>query len=389
VLPFQNMSGDPEQEYFADGMVEEIITALSRMRWLFVIAGNSSFTYKGHAVDVKQVGRELGVRYVLEGSVRKAGDRVRIAGQLIDTATGHHVWANRYDGTLSDVFDLQDRIAESVAGAMQPSILSAEMERSARKRPDSLIAYDYVLRAFPLVWSLNRAQSESAQILLERALAIEPDYPLALSLNAWCHAQRVVYNWTDAPADEREITLRLAQRAASINRDDPMVLAILGAAHTIVRDFQIAAEHLERALLLDPNSAWAWNRSGWLNVHRGQPELAIQQFERAIRLSPFDPAGFVCLFGIADAYFFQGNYDETVKWSRKALNQQPAAAWHLRVLIPALIHSGRTEEAHHAFAELMEYYPGLTIGKVRNALPFGADMMERIIDGLRKAGLPE
>ena len=186
-----------EQDYFADGMVEEITTALSRMRWLFVMARNSSFTYKGRAVDVKQVGRELGVRYVLEGSVRKAGDRVRITGQLIDTATGNHVWADRYDGALSSVFDLQDRITESVVGAIQPSILSAEIERSRRKRPENLAAYDHVLRAFPLVWSLDKEENEAARTLLDRALSIEPTYPLALSLLAWCHLQRAVYNWTD------------------------------------------------------------------------------------------------------------------------------------------------------------------------------------------------
>jgi adenylate cyclase len=262
------------------------------------------------------------------------------------------------------------------------------MERSARKRPDSLVAYDYVLRALPLVWSLNRTQSESAQVLLDRALSVEPDYPLALSLAAWCHAQRAVYNWTDAPDEQRGIALRLAQRAAAISRDDPMVLAILGAAHTIARDFGIAGEHLERALSLDPSSAWAWNRSGWLNVHRGRPDLAIQQFERAIRLSPFDPAGFVCFFGIADACFLKADYDEAVEWSRKGLSQQPEAIWHLRVLVPALIHAGHPEEAHRAFKKMMEHYPGLTIDKVRNALPFAADMMERIVDGLRQAGLP-
>jgi adenylate cyclase len=389
VLPFENLSADPEQEYFADGMVEEIITALSRMRWLFVIARNSSFVYKHRAVDIKQIGRELGVRYALEGSVRRAGDKLRITGQLIDTATGNHIWADRYDGALSDVFDLQDRIAESVVGAIQPSILTAEMDRSARKRPDSLLAYDYVLRALPLVWSLNRAQSEAAQDLLERALSVEPDYPLALSLAAWCHAQRAVYNWTDALDEQREIALRLAQRAAAISRDDPMVLAILGAAHTIARDLRIAGEHLERALSLDPNSAWAWSRSGWLNVHLARPELAIEQFQRAIRLSPFDPAGFVCSFGIADALFLKGQYDETIEWSQKGMRQQPEAAWQLRVLVPALIHAGRREEACQAFKKLIEHYPGLTIGKVRNALPFAAEMVERIADGLRQAGLPE
>jgi len=389
VLPFENLSEDPGQEYFADGMVEEIITALSPMRWLFVIARNSSFVYKRRTVDIKQVGRELGVRYALEGSVRRAGDKVRITGQLIDTATGNHIWAQRYDGALSDVFDLQDRIAESVVGAIQPSILTAEMERSARKRPESLVAYDYVLRALPLVWSLDRRQNEDAQHLLERALTIEPTYPLALSLAAWCHAQRAVYNWTEALDEERRIALRLAQKAAAISRDDAMVLAILGAAHTVSRDFRIAGEHLERAVSLDPNSAWAWGRSGWLNVHRGRPDPAIEQFQKAIRLSPFDPAGFVCCFGIADAHFYKGEYDESIEWSLKGLSQQPEAEWHLRVLVPALVHAGRRAEAEDAFGKLTAHYPGLTIAKVRDALPFAADMVDRIEDGLRRLGLAE
>jgi adenylate cyclase len=263
------------------------------------------------------------------------------------------------------------------------------MERSARKRPDSLVAYDHVLRALPLVWSLDRAQSESAQDFLERALSVEPDYPLALSLAAWCHAQRAVYNWTDALDEERAIALRLAQRAAAISRDDPMVLAILGAAHTVARDLRNAEEHLERALSLDPNSAWAWGRSGWLDVHLARPELAIEQFQRAIRLSPFDPAGFVCFFGMADALFLQAQYDETIAWSEKGMRQQPEAAWHLRVLVPALVHAGRREDAREAFKKLIEHYPGLTIGQVRNALPFASEMVERIADGLRQTGLPE
>lgn len=389
VLPFNNMSSDSEQEYFADGVVEEITTALSRMRWLFVIARNSAFVYKHRAVDVKQVGRELGVRYLLEGSVRKAGERVRIAGQLIDTTTGSHIWADRFEGALTDIFDLQDRITESVAGAIQPTILSAEIERSSRKRPESFAAYDYVLRAFPLVWSLERSQSHIAQTLLERALDIEPGYPLALSLAAWCHAQRVVYNWTEELAEERTQALRLAQRAASISQDDPMVLAILGAAHTIVRDYRIAGEHLAKSLTLDPNYAWGWNRSGWLNVHRGQPDLAIEQFERAMRLSPLDPAGFVCLFGISDAHFLKGNYLDTIAWGEKGLRRHPDADWHLRVLVPAYFHSGHLQEGQIAFRKMMERYPALTIAKVADALPFSPDMMTRILDGLRKAGLPE
>ena len=388
VMPFQNMSGDPEQDYFAEGMAEEIITALSRLRWLFVIARNSSFAYKGRAANVKQVGRELGVHYVLEGSVRKSGERVRITGQLADAATGNQIWANRYDAELSDIFDLQDRMTESVVGAIEPSILSAEVERSARKRPESLIAYDYVLRAFPLVWSLVREQNEAAESLLEMALSIEPTYPLALSLLSWCNAQRAVYNWTDELDAARTKALRLARQAAALSRDDPLVFTILGAAHTVARDFQSAAVHLDRALELDPNSAWAWQRSAWLEVHRERPQIAIEKFERALRLSPLDPMAYVCLVGIGTAHFGAGRDEEAIVWLRKAQSQQPEAVWSLRVLVPALVHAGRKAEAAHELANLVQRFPGLTTTKVADSLPFGPRMMERIVSGLREAGLP-
>jgi tetratricopeptide (TPR) repeat protein len=239
------------------------------------------------------------------------------------------------------------------------------------------------------VWSVNKTQNETARALLDEAIAIEPTYPLALSLSAWCHAQCAVYNWTDAPEEARTEALRLAQRAAAMSHDDPMVLAILGAAHTVARDLETAAAHLERALALDPNSAWAWQRSGWVNVHRERPEIAIEQFERAHRLSPFDPWGFICDLGIADAHFAAARYEEAVAWTKKGLSQQPDAIWHFRVLVPALVHAGRKEEARRALGVLVKHYPGLTISKVRESLPFGTGMMDRIAIGLREAGLPE
>ncbi|MDX8502771.1 winged helix-turn-helix domain-containing protein [Mesorhizobium sp. VK4C] len=389
VLPFENLSGDRAQDYFADGMVDEIITALSRMRWLFVIARNSSFAYKGQADGVRRAGAELGVRYVLTGSVRKAGDHIRLTGQLIDQASGKTIWANRYDGTMADVFDLQDRLAESVVGAIQPSILSAEIERSRRKRPESLAAYDYVLRAFPLAWSLERAQNEEAGTLLDRAIAIEPHYPLALSLLAWCHLQRVAYHWTETPAASRAEGLRLAQKGAALSGDDPMVLAVLGAAHSFARDYDVADMHLARARALDPNSAWAWLRSAWLDVYRERPEAAIEKFEHFERLSPVDPMGYIAEVGVGAAHFVASRYEEALVMTQRGLSRQPAATWGLRQLVATLVHAGRKDEARRVCGRLLESYPGLTIARICDALPFEAGTRERIASGLREAGLPE
>ena len=230
ILPFTNMSGDPEQEFFADGIVEDITAALSRVRTFFVISRNSTFTYKRRAIHVRQVSRELGVRYVVEGSVRRAGNRVRIAAQLIDAVTGAHLWADHYDGAVDDVFDLQDRIAASVVGAIQPSIRAAEIERAKRKRPESLDAYDLVMRALPHVWAMERHANRTATQLLQEALALDPTYPTALSLAAWCCGQRVLYQWSEDVALDKRETLRIAQVAASLSSDDAFVLAVLGAA---------------------------------------------------------------------------------------------------------------------------------------------------------------
>jgi adenylate cyclase len=389
IIPFDNLSNDPGQDYFANGIVEEIIAALSRLRWLFVAAYGSSATYKYQSFDAARIARELGVRYILKGSVRKAGDRVRIGGQLIDGATGTQLWANRFDGNLEEIFDLQDRVAESVVGAIQPSILSAEVERSRRKRPESLDAYDFVLRAFPLVWSLGRQDNTQAIGLLDQALAIEPTYALALSLKAWCLEQQAVYSWTDDPAEHRDEGLRLAKRAVSLNGDDPLVLAILGAAHSFARDFEIAEAHLERARTLDPNSAWAWMRSGWLNVYREQTETAFQQFARFSRLSPIDPMNYICHIGIGAAHFVNGDYRQAIESTRKGLSQHPDAHWALRQLVSALALEGRIEEARNECKNLIAAYPGLTIIKVAETLPFSENTLARIVDGLRAGGVPE
>ena len=389
VLPFDNMSGDPEQEFFADGVVEAITSTLSRIRSFFVIARNSAFLYKGKAIDVQQVGRDLGVRYVLEGSVQKAGNRLRITVQLIDTTSGAHVWADRVDGTLEDIFDLQDRITERVAGALQPSIRLAEIERARRKRPQELGAYDYTMRAMPYVWVLEREASGKALDLLNKALAIDPEYPLALSLAGWCHAQRSVYNWTeDFDASQKE-ALRHAEKAAEHGGDDPLVLAVLGAVHTFVRNMGTARLLLERAVELEPNAAWAWSRLGWVENYSDRPERAIEHFRRAIRLSPLDPINFNNYVGIGAANEIAGRYDEALALFRRALEERPHADWLLRSTVACLVGAGRMEEAAAEYKRLRAVYPDLTIAKFKKAMVFSPATLEKMAAHLKKAGLPD
>jgi adenylate cyclase len=390
VLPFQNMSGDPEQEYFADGMVEEITAALSRVRSFFVVARNSSFAYKGKTVDVKQVGRELGVRYVLEGSVRKGGNRVRITAQLIDATTGNHIWSDRYDGSIEDIFDLQDRITESVVGTIQPSIMLAEIERTKRKRPESLDAYDYVLRALPHVWAFDQRANALALEHLRRAIEIEPDYRLALSLAAWCYARQVTYNWASVPEAAKAEGLRLAKLAGDMNNDEPLVLTMLCAAHSVIGDHTIASALIEKAIALDPNSAIAWHRSGWLNVFLIRPEVGIEHFHRAMRLSPFDPMNFNCLIGIGCAHSVAERYEEALVWIRKGMLERPDLVWPLRQVAVCLGQLGRIAEAREVIKKYREAEPDITISRVMAITTYrDADVLRRQVEGLRKAGLPE
>ena len=389
VLPFNNLSGDPEQEFFADGVVEAITATLSRIRSFFVIARNSAFCYKGKAVNLREVSRELGVRYVLEGSVQKAGNRLRITVQLIDAVADSHIWADRVDGTLEDLFDLQDRITERVAGALQPSIRLAEIERARRKRPQDLGAYDYTMRAMPLVWALEMEASENALNLLGRALAIDPEYPLALSLAGWCHAQRMVYNWTDDIDAARSAALSHAERAAELSGDDPLILAVLGAVHTFLRNYGTARIMLERAVALDPNAAWAWSRLGWLENYSEHSERAIEYFQRALRLSPLDPMNFNNYVGMGSAHEIAERYDEAVVLYRRGLQERPHALWILRNLVCSLVGAGRMEEAKVEFAHLCSAYPGFTIAKFKKAMVFSPAMLDRMAAHLRTMGLPD
>ena len=388
VLPFDNLSAEPDQGYLADGFVEAITAALSHIRSFFVIARNSAFTYKGRATNVRDIGRELGVAYLLEGSVQKAGKRLRITVQLVETEGGAHVWSERYDGTIDDIFDLQDRITEQVAGALQPSIRIAEIERSRRKRPQDLGAYDYTMRAMPHVWMLEKEESAKALELLDKALAIDPKYPLALSLAGWCHAQRAVYNWADDIAGSQARARTSAERAAELSGDDPLILAVLGAVHTIVGNLGTARVLLERALALDPNAAWAWSRLGYVESLSNRPERAIEDFERALRLSPLDPMNFNTHAGMAFAHQAAQHYGEAVALYRRALEERPHAVWIYRYLASALSDAGKMAEAKEAFSEMMQNYPGLTVAKFRQAMP-PAPTVDRMVDNLRKLGLPD
>lgn len=389
VLPFQTMADDPDKDYVADGVVESITAGLSCIRSFFVIARNSAFTFKNRTVNAIEIGKELGIAYLLEGSIQIHGDRIRITVQLIETAAGAHLWAKRYDGTIDDLFDLQDHITEMVAGALQPSIRLAEIERAIRKRPQDQGAYDLTMRAMRHVWGLERAESEKALGLLNQALSIEPSYPLALSLAGWCHAQQAVYNWSDDIGASHAEAQTLAERAVELSGDDPLILTVLGAVYTIVRNYGTARALLERAVTLDSNSAWAWQRLGWLETYTGQPEQALEHFERALRLSPVDPMNFNVHAGMGSAHEAAERYDEAAAEYRSALEERPHAHWIYRHLASALVGAGQIDEAKQAFDKLMSSYPELTASKVRDAVLYPGPMVDRIVSHLKALGMPD
>ena len=392
VLPFQNMSGDPEQEYFADGMVEEITTAISRLPWLFVIARNSSFTYKGKAVDVKQVARELGVRYVLEGSVRKAGNRVRITGQLIDTNTGAHIWADRFDGALDDIFELQDEVASRVAGAIEPKLRLSEIERASRKPTENLDAYDLYLRGVAAFRKVAREGFEEALRAAHQALEIDPRFAPAAGLAAICKVNQTSEGWIrNTPAITAE-ALRLARQAIDTGRDDPD--ALLMGAHTIGQfagDVTTAGVAVDRALELNPNSADAWNVRGWLYLYVDQADAAIEAFERAIRLSPRDRVGYSFFLGLARGHLTAGRYDEATAWIDKTLVEMPRYGTALRIKVVLCELMGRHNEARECLARLREVAPDMTIEgfAAYAAQHYTPELRALYVNALRRVGLPE
>jgi len=352
VLPFQNMSGDPEQEYFADGMVEEITTALSRIKWLFVIARNSSFTYKGQAIDVKQLGRELGVRYVLEGSVRRAGGRVRITAQLIDAIADAHLWADRFDGSLEDVFDLQDQVAISVAGVIEPTLQAAEIRRSSDRPTHDLPAYDLYLRALALTFSWERDAIVRALDLLERAIERDPGYGAALVHAARCHQDLHVNNWTDRPEESRRRGIDLARRALQVAGDDPNVLS--SAGYTLGyfgEEIDVAMALLDRALKLNPSCAGCWQRSGWLRLWAGQPDPAIEYFQNSLRLDPRERRANPFM-AIGVAHFFARRFEEARVTLLQSLQEKPNWVPTYRFLASCYAQMGRLDEARQAVEQI-------------------------------------
>jgi adenylate cyclase len=393
VLPFQNLSGDPEQEYFVDGVVEEIIIAISRLPWLFVIARNSSFAYKGKSPDLRQVGRELGVRYVLEGSMRKVGNRVRISSQLIDTTTGAHIWADRFDGSLDDIFELQDQVASSVVGAIEPKLRQSEIERAARKPTESLDAYDLYLRAVAEFHIYTESSVRHAIELLRRALAIDPSYaPAAAMIGDLCLMAQLVQGWGAGSDAERAEAVRLAIRAIEAGQDDPDALYM--AANTLslfAGDHATATIAVDRALILNPNCAHAWRARGYVLVRQNRPEPAIDAFQRAMRLSPLDPFGFLFTAGIAAAHLAAGRYAEAIEWADRSSREFPRYESSTRYKVIALAHLGHIKEASECLARELELHPGLTIAAVKAiySVAFASELLAVFVEGYRKAGLPE
>lgn len=388
VLPFTNMSGDAEQDYFTDGMVDDIITGLSRINWLFVIARNSTFTYKGRAVDVKQVGRDLGVRYVLEGSVRKLADRVRITGQLIDASTGAHVWADRYDRSSEDIFALQDEVALSVVGAIAPSLRRAEIDRVKRKRPDSLDAYDLVLRAQSDVDSGMPERVTRALVLLEHAIALEPDYALAHGNAAMCH--HCLFLRAGLQEINRAASIQHARTAIVHGQDDALALTLAGFSMGMDGHDRLAAfTALEAALAISPSSALTYILGSVILAWGGEADRAIEWSERGMRLSPLDSWAFAAFDAQAMGYFHRGRYDEAAQAAYRSVQTNPAHSITYVQLAAALVKLGRLEEAKAAATRVLELHPAFRFNRQFSGVNCAPALAASLGDALRAAGLPE
>ena len=391
VMPFDNLSGEADG-YFVDGVVEEITAALSRVRDFFVIARQSAFTYKGRFADVREIGRELGVNYVVEGTVRRGGDRLRISVQLVDAESRAQLWADRYEGVTNDIFEFQDRIAAQVAGAINPAVRKAEIDAARRKPPDNLRAYDLVLRAYPKIWGASAHDNHEAIALLTRAIAESPQYGRAHALLAWCYAQDVVYLWSNDPEDKRRRAGEAVEAAAGLIDDDPTALAAVGSALSqCLEDLDRAATFIEAALALDPNNAWAWARYGWLAIYRDEPDAAKERFERSLALSPLDPLGYNVRIGITSALALKEDYAQAARLLRDILHKHPGVTWVHRQMAYVAALAGDLETARESIRLLLAAHPDASIALMqachptRNVPRIFAPMLE----GWRLAGLPE
>jgi len=381
------MSGDPEQEYFADGITEDIITGLSKLRWFFVIARNSSFAYKGNAVDVKRAARELGVRYILEGSVRKGGNRVRITAQLIDAATGNHIWADRYDGELADVFALQDEITKKVVAAIEPKLLEAEALRSQSRSAEDLDAWEMVIHANSLFWRMTDSESTAAIDMLERAIKRFPNYAPAYSMLAFMLLVSSHLIVTPSMGNQLARAPELGARAAELDDSDPWAHLALGYVAFMQRRMAESTAEFQRALQLNPNFAAAHGYLGWALSFDGQSDNAMVHLQEALRMSPHDPQNAIFHVGVAISHYMAGRYDDPIAACRIAFQQRAGMARGTRVYIASLAQAGRVEEARVALARMKETHPGLSIAWIEQNVPYTPDAMAKFLDGMRKAGL--
>jgi TolB-like protein/tetratricopeptide (TPR) repeat protein len=390
VLPFQNLSDDPEHEYFADGMVEDIITGLSRSKLLFVISRNSSFTYKSKAIDIKRVSRELGVRYLLEGSVRKVGKRVRVTGQLIDATTGGHIWADKFDSDLDGIFDLQDRLTSSVIGAMSPMLERAEIERARRKPTESLQAYDYYMRSKFSIYQWTREGSDEALRMTRLAISFDPAFAVAYASGANIFGQKKGFGWIDDAAKERAESRQLAERAMQLDQDNPLVLAHAAEVYSyVLEEPETGAALAARAVALDPNLMMARLWAGWAQVYLGNHDSAIEQFSAAIRLSPIDPHLFVPQTGMAFAYFFAARYEEGLALATSAVQRQPNFPGAQRIRMSSLAMAGRLAQARRVCDAVLQADPTLRVSSIKSAPFRRLEDAERLGQAWRIAGVPE
>jgi TolB-like protein/Tfp pilus assembly protein PilF len=390
VLAFQNMSGDPEQEYFSDGITEDIITNLSKYRGFFVIARNSSFTYKGQAVDVTRVGRELGVRYVLEGSVRKAGRRVRITAQLVDATSGSHLWAEKYDRDLIDLFAIQDEITREIVGSLAPQMLDTEMQRARRKDPQALDAWELAIRAQWHLARLTREDNAEAMRLATESTRLNPGTTAGLNIAAFAHIYQAVYGWSASPGQSFVAAHEAASRAVAIDARDEVAQTALGSTEVFMGQHDSAVARLRDAVELNPNFTWAHGDLGLALTFAGQAEEAVGPFNEAVRLSPRDPFCFLWLYLLGFATFLAGRYGDALKHLERSLRLNPSVPGPYRLRAACLSELGRMEEARAALAEFLRFVPGATLASMRAQLPLkNPDDFERYAGALRRIGLPE